>query len=112
MKRCAKCKEEKEVEYFSKNPQQKDGRHVYCKDCVKTYHGQYYKEHREGLIDAGRKRREANPEGFAAYHKRYRLVARNKIKNQRLVKAYGITLDAWYVLFKKQGRQCAICKTP
>jgi len=35
MKKCLKCKEEKSIELFSKNKNQKDGLSTYCKSCTK-----------------------------------------------------------------------------
>lgn len=35
MKKCPRCKEEKDAELFSKNKRRKDGLAVYCKPCAK-----------------------------------------------------------------------------
>lgn len=36
---------------------------------------------------------------------------KEKQKNNRLYKTYGITLDDWKDMYKKQGGVCEICKT-
>lgn len=35
MKTCTKCGEEKALELFGSTPKTKDGRHTWCKDCLK-----------------------------------------------------------------------------
>lgn len=39
------------------------------------------------------------------------MTPKDKSKNQRLYKTYGITLNDWDVLFKSQGGVCFICQT-
>jgi len=111
MKTCARCKVLKEIVGFSKNPQQKDGYHVYCKECVSKYHKKYYTEHREELIERERQRRATDPEKHKQYHRDYRINFPERIRNSRLLKAYGITVEEWEKLFELQERKCAICKT-
>lgn len=53
MKICARCSQTKPIEEFSKNDQQKDSRHVYCKDCVSIYAKNRRQEHREEFIERG-----------------------------------------------------------
>ena len=36
---------------------------------------------------------------------------KDKSKNQRLVKTYGITLEEWELMLKEQGNVCWICKS-
>ena len=40
MKKCCKCKQEKEIANFCKNNRYKDGRHDTCKQCRKLYNSQ------------------------------------------------------------------------
>jgi Recombination endonuclease VII len=37
VKRCTRCKKTKALAEFAKNKQQKDGRHIYCRDCRTQY---------------------------------------------------------------------------
>lgn len=39
---CSKCDEEKDIELFSKNSKNKDGRHAWCKECFKDYERERY----------------------------------------------------------------------
>lgn len=42
MKTCSKCNENKELELFSKNGRNADGRHPWCKVCFATYERERY----------------------------------------------------------------------
>ena len=64
MKKCSKCKVEKEFTDFSKNRSRKDGLHHQCKSCVKDYY-------------------EANKEDIAAYSKAHFEANREKRKEQK-----------------------------
>jgi hypothetical protein len=41
MKTCSKCKEEKEIESFSKSSVSKDGFQAYCRTCSKQVHNSW-----------------------------------------------------------------------
>jgi len=68
MKKCGKCKEEKEINQFCKNNRYKDGRHDTCKQCRKEYNNnnkekikEYEKQWRSNNIDYGKQWRINNP---------------------------------------------------
>lgn len=111
MKACARCKSIKSLESFNKNTQQKDGHHVYCKSCLKVYHDKYYDEHREEILGRERQRRASDSDGRRLYNQEYRTKFAKEISEQRRLKRYGITADAWDSLFESQGKVCAICRT-
>ena len=111
MKKCARCNELKDIEQFSKNNQQKDGRHVYCKSCVKVYSSNFYIKNREEIIEREKLRRAADPEGRKEYNLDYRKRFAIEIRDARRLKKYGITAEDWDILFERQGKVCAICRT-
>ena len=73
MKRCSKCKEEKELESFPKDKQRKDGYYPQCKFCVKNRY-EYLKTNEPEKIKQWRK----------SYNQRHRL----KLIDYR-IKYYG-----------------------
>jgi len=57
---CSKCKDEKEIDEFSKNKSRKDGHNNYCKECMRSHSKKYYSENNEKMrkqISIGNKRR-------------------------------------------------------
>lgn len=49
MKTCTKCQIEQPVDNFYNDKKSKDGKKIYCKDCMKSYNKKYKKEHRTEL---------------------------------------------------------------
>lgn len=82
MKVCAKCKESKDESCFHKQSGTKDGLHTVCRTCGHEYAKQWY---------AANKERE---------------------KNRKLEKAFGITIEEYRSLLKEQNGCCAICGQP
>jgi len=92
---CTICREEKAFEFFNKESRRKDGHSYLCKPCCNRYHADRRKKNPEPSREATRKYRKNNP--------------RNK-RNSALKNVYGITIDQYEEMLKKQNFQCAICK--
>lgn len=125
IKKCSKCGFIKQIGEFHKNKQQKDGHHVYCKLCVKIYHGEhsqelsrkarewntghpvkakdyadrYYEVNKERIIQMARKRRIANP-----YKNR-----EEKAKRRALEHGAGSERISNAIVFLRDGGKCHIC---
>lgn len=82
MKKCYRCKKEKEVKEFYKRS--KGGLRGECKKCSKEIYYKYIEKHPE-------------------YSKRADLKHRLKYK-------FRLTLEEYFLLVKKQDFKCAICK--
>lgn len=67
MKKCTKCKIEKEVTEFSKNKTTKDGLQYNCKSCVKGRNEEWRRNNKEKIKEY----RENNKEYFKEYKKGY-----------------------------------------
>ena len=72
MKICIKCKEEKEIENFYKNKQNKDGYSGKCKECTKDYVKKYREENLDLVKERVNKYRENNKEKSKEYSKLWR----------------------------------------
>jgi hypothetical protein len=69
MKKCTKCKENKQFQDFPKKHNSKDGYHQLCKICINLRNKQY---------------REKNREKFIASSKKYALNNREKVLKQKI----------------------------
>ena len=83
MKKCGKCKIEKDSSDFHKDIQKKDGLRFWCKDCILEYVREYQK---------------ANPERV-----------KRQQKDSTLRRKYGISLDEYKRMCIAQDGKCAIC---
>ena len=86
MKMCVKCNEEKQINEFYKNKNEKDGLQRTCIECGKKRKKEYYATSRAKAIAR---------QGF--------------IKNF-LKRTYGITQKDYKQMLKNQNDKCAICK--
>lgn len=93
-KRCPRCKAVKEVTEFYKNKSQPGGLSSCCKECFKTAQKKYRQSPAKQKMDKeSAKIRRRTP----------------KVRNQMLIRKYGISLDQWQGLFNTQDGCCAIC---
>jgi hypothetical protein len=83
MKRCARCKLEKDESGFNKCKQKKDGLSVYCRICKSLEAKKYNIENREKCAENLRKWREKNPEKSKEYSKKDREINKEKIIARR-----------------------------
>jgi hypothetical protein len=71
MKKCNKCKIEKELFDFSKNKNSKDGFVSECKECKKNYDIERYKNNRENLLNQTKLYQEKNKTKILEYQKQW-----------------------------------------
>ena len=83
MKRCKKCKEEKEFSQFYKNSTAKDGFRSHCKACVSAHQKKYKENNPEKVLASKRKYAENNRETIRIKNRKYREKNRKTIRIKR-----------------------------
>lgn len=94
MKRCSKCKQEKDESEFYKNKSTKDGLGDQCKLCQRTSTRRWAKANPEVVKEKSRKWKKDNP---------------NKVRNWGLKLNYGISFWDYDKLLEEQNGKCCIC---
>lgn len=79
MKKCARCKVEKEKTEFFKSDQTKDHCSTYCKACKSELDKEYYKFNREEILQRVKERSLTIKEELSDYHKVYRELNKEKL---------------------------------
>lgn len=101
-KRCTRCRKRKKTCLFSKRHASPDGVHLVCKECDCARLKRWRRKHPN-----------AGKEWFAAHpgYKEERLK-KDPLMHRRhhLGYAYGMSLEDFSSLFKRQGKRCAICR--
>jgi len=87
MKKCCKCKVEKDSSFFNKNKSKKDGLTTECKSCIKKYADVYRKRNKQKLLHQSRLFKEVNRESINAKNRERYLINKldlNFMKKKRL----------------------------
>lgn len=99
VKRCHKCNTEKDIGEFHLQKNSKDGRHLWCKECVYQHNKEYYTKNREKVIDGSRKWQRENKDKVNAKNKRWREL-HPEYKNP-----WGENNQDYYTAYFKQYNQ-------
>ena len=91
----------------------RDGHRNECKACWKVIQRRYYEQNREKAIANVQRWREANPERYKAYRRRY-LAEHGEEKRRRdreghLRRKYGVNQNMFEALVSAQLGNCVIC---
>lgn len=98
LKVCTRCPEKgsQPLENFPFRSKIKGTRGSWCRLCQKAYAKSWYNGN-EGKRQKNRTYYQENPEKFREY---------------ALFSKYGLTLEGYDILYKKQDGRCAVCKRP
>jgi hypothetical protein len=84
MKFCTRCLKNLPVEQFSKRLASPDGLSNYCKSCVAKYYSTYSRSEKSKAV----------------------------VREQHLIRNYGITQKQYDAMLERQGGSCAMCDRP
>lgn len=97
MKQCTKCKQKLDFDFFGKNKISKDGYTWWCRKCLAAQRREW---------------RNNNKDKAKKYAKEYRRKNPEKYRNSQMKSVFGITLEDYNKMFKKQKGLCKICGLP
>jgi hypothetical protein len=95
LKYCPRCKDIKSVEAFSLSGNSNRGRSSHCRDCSSA------------IAKERNSRIEIKEEKHSAY-----LNRKEQLRNNHLLRNFGITLEQYKLMEAEQGGVCAICGEP
>ena len=104
VKRCSKCDATKSIDDFGKDSSTRDGRTNQCLDCRNA------RQRAEGQNGNYAKRNAKIKDYQRLYYKRPEVVRR--VRNQQLLKSFGITVEQYDAMLEEQNGVCAICNKP
>lgn len=82
---CKRCNKEKIITDFCKKTKNKDGRHIYCKECENPLKAEYRKTHKE----QAKKYRDTHKKNQKTYMKRYWKENKDKLAKYQINKYYS-----------------------
>lgn len=94
---CVRCSSEKPLSDFARCAKYPDGKEYICRDCCR---------------DVAVSRYKANAVACKASSRRYHAANRDRAKDNRLKRAFGIGLSEYNRMLAVQGGGCAICGGP
>jgi hypothetical protein len=93
MKRCTKCKEEKDLKNFGIDKVRKDGLNPYCKECLKKRHQETKEKNPEKLKEWRRRYNERNRMKILDYREKYYGENREEILRKEREKYHARKLE-------------------
>ena len=99
IKKCKKCKTNKNLSEFYRDKLKQDGRVDTCKVCASVYYRKHYQLNKDKYREWQIKNRNKDLEKYRKYYRDYQLK-----------KNFNLTPEQYESMFDKQDRKCAICK--
>lgn len=109
MKRCRKCGTEKALTEFYREKASRDGYRPECKACTGARRKLWYKANRDREIERVRAWQQANHAQYLRKQAEYRASMARNYRSEHLRRKFGLTLDEYENLLRRQGGRCAVC---
>ena len=108
-KRCSKCRSYRPQTSYHMDKNRSNGRYPQCNSCVKKYQEVWRSKNKKKIKSDQSEWYKKNKEKKKLYYQAHKVrIARNK-RSHKLRSIYGITLEKYDNMFKKQNGKCAIC---
>ena len=98
MKKCGRCKVDKNRDSFYKSSYSKDGLEFECKQCTRERKLAKYPEHRAKILLKQKEAYQANPK-----------EKRRRTRDNELARKFGINREKYNDMLAKCGNACEIC---
>lgn len=82
------------------------------KDAKKQYNKKYYEKQRDILLEQKKDYYVVNRDKIKSQKRTYNKEQRKLIRDRKLKKQFGITLEQYDLMLEKQNGLCAICSEP
>lgn len=110
MRNCVRCRLGKPIGEFYKDSLTRDGISTRCKSCQREITKKSYLKNRKKILERARRDyRERHAERRAQANE-YRKRRWREVWNWNLKKTYGITVNQYEAMYKRQNGICAICQ--
>lgn len=116
MKKCSRCKVDKELDCFYIHVRTKDGYCSYCIECDKKAKADYYQRTKEATIARASRFASENPDKVRGYKRKWKQANPDKLrqyKHKRRSKesVEHFTAQQWQDLLERYNHQCLSCGT-
>jgi hypothetical protein len=102
-KRCPRCRTEKNLDEFGRDKSTRDGRCFYCRECRSKIKAWKYDP------EKSRERYFKNRDRVKERSREYRIKNPQKIKADRINRAFNISLEEYHNRLALQHNRCWIC---
>lgn len=131
MKKCSRCKTEKDESEFTKKAQSRDGLYSWCKTCSRFYQKlidskpeikkqkhEYYLQNKTHRLEYGKHYRKMRRPQMNAYQRKYLQTGKGRMTDSRAghksrikhnQKVSTLTLRQWGNIIVMQRGRCAMC---
>lgn len=110
--KCSNCDQFKKLSEFTKNRSKKNGFDDRCAICSAKKNLEKYYRNREKYISSMKERYSKIKTEVSQKTKKLRKENPDFFKNQKLRNGFGITIEQYKEMLRKQNNVCAICNHP